>query len=114
MDRGIVTGPRYPDHTDCRGRLRPLCFGNEGGTRGGGEEIERAKARDQGRQCQAHREHPAGLIRVQNHQLRAGIHADARRGERIPLEPELRRDRTDVARGLHYPKRIPWQDQGGV
>ena len=32
----------------------------------------------------------------------------------IPVEPELRRHRAGVARGLHHPLRVPGQDQGSL
>ena len=35
----------------------------------------------------------------------ARVHADARRGQGIQMEPQLRRHRADVARRLHHPQR---------
>ena len=32
----------------------------------------------------------------------------------VRLESELRRDRADVARRLHHPQRVSWQDQESV
>jgi 6-phosphogluconate dehydrogenase len=46
--------------------------------------------------------------------LHPGLHADARRGRGVQVEPELRRHRADVARRLHHPLGLPGQDQGGV
>ena len=52
-----------------------------------------------------HRRHPRGALRLQDRQLRAGLHAHARGGQGIRLEPELRRHRAHVARRLHHPHR---------
>lgn len=45
-----------------------------------------------------------GPLRLQDHFLRAGLHAAAAGGQRVRLDPELRRDRSDVERRLHHPK----------
>lgn len=45
-----------------------------------------------------------GSLRVQDHFLRAGIHAAATGGQRVQLVPQLRRHRSDVERRLHHPK----------
>lgn len=46
----------------------------------------------------------AGSLRIQDHFLRAGIHAAATGGQRVQLVPQLRRHRADVEGGLHHPK----------
>ena len=61
-----------------------------------------------------HRRHPRRALRLEDRQLRAGLHAHARGGRRIQLEPQLRRHRADVARRLHHPQRVPRQDQGSL
>ena len=53
-------------------------------------------------------------LRLEDHLLRAGLHAHARGRQGIQLEPQLRRHRPDVARRLHHPQRVPGQDQGRV
>ena len=53
-------------------------------------------------------------LRLEDHQLCPGLHADAGGGQGIQLEPQLRRHRPDVARRLHHPLPLPGQDQGGV
>ena len=58
--------------------------------------------------------HPQGALRLEDHQLHPGLHADAGRRPAVQVEPELRRHRPDVARRLHHPQRLPRQDQGGV
>ena len=63
---------------------------------------------------QIHRRHPPRALCLEDHFLRAGLHADARRGQGIQVEPELRRHRADVARRLHHPQPVPGQDQGGL
>ena len=65
----------------------------------------------------ARRFHPrpgAGGLRGQDHQLHAGLHADAGRGAHLQLESELRRRRLNVARGLHHPLGLPGQDPGSL
>ena len=53
-------------------------------------------------------------VRLENRQLRPGLHAHARGGQGIRMEPQLRRHRPDVARRLHHPLAFPGQDQGGL
>jgi len=47
---------------------------------------------------------PQGALRLQDHLLRAGLHAAAAGGQRLRLVPELRSHRSDVERRLHHPK----------
>jgi len=58
-----------------------------------------------------HRRHQERPLRVQDRQLRAGLHAHARSREAIQVEPELRRHRPHVAWWLHHPLPLPRQDQ---
>ena len=99
---------------DRRGRVRPLPERDEGRARGGVEDPEGTEVQVRRRQEGVRRRHPAGAAGVEDRLLRAGFHAAARGGQGIPLEPELRRDRDGVARGLHHPVGVPGQDQGGV
>lgn len=46
----------------------------------------------------------AGPLRLQDHFLRAGLHAAAAGSQRVRLVPQLRRHRSDVERRLHHPK----------
>ena len=55
-----------------------------------------------------------GAARLQDRLLRAGLHAHERSREGVQVEPELRRHRADLARRLHHPLRVPWQDQGSL
>ena len=66
------------------------------------------------RQGRVRRGHPPGTLRLEDHLLRAGLHAHAHRREDVRLEPQLRRHRAYVARRLHHPQRVPREDQGGV
>jgi 6-phosphogluconate dehydrogenase len=61
-----------------------------------------------------HQLHSRRPLCLEDHQLRAGLHVDALGGEAIRLEFELRRNRSDVARRLHYPLAVPGQDQGSL
>ena len=61
-----------------------------------------------------HRGHPARALRLEDRQLRTGLHADARGGQGIQVELELRWHRPHVARRLHHPLPLPRQDQGGL
>jgi 6-phosphogluconate dehydrogenase len=54
------------------------------------------------------------LYCLEDCQLCARVHVDARRGQRVRLEFELRRHCLDVARRLHYPLAFPRQDQGSL
>jgi 6-phosphogluconate dehydrogenase len=97
---------------DRRGGLRPLPVGPQGRARRAHAAGPRAKtfaatATPSSTTC-------AGALRLQDRQLRPGLHADAGGGQGIRLEPQLRRHRPDVARRLHHPQRLPRQDQGGL
>ena len=49
----------------------------------------------------------AGSLCFQDHFLRAGFHAAATGGQRVWLEPQLRRHRSDVEGRLHHPEVRP-------
>ncbi len=87
-----------PRHPDRRGRLRPLPERHEGRARRGVEDPHRSQGEVRRRQEGLRRGHPAGAARLQDRLLRPGLHADARGGQGIQVEPELRRHRHDVAR----------------
>ena len=79
-----LAGTRHPDHADRRGRLRALPVCAEGRTRRGLEKTERARDTiDSRRPRQVHRGHPPRALLLEDHLLRAGLHADARRGQGI-------------------------------
>ena len=54
------------------------------------------------------------LLLLEDHQLRAGLHAAASGGEGVRLEPEHGRHRADVARRMHHSQPVPRQNQGCV
>ncbi len=72
------------------------------------------EARRDRRSQGVHRRRAARAVLLEDHLLRAGLHAAARGGEGAGLESELRRHRADVARRLHHPQPLPGQDQGSV
>ncbi len=53
-------------------------------------------------------------VRLEDRQLRPGLHADAGGGQGAQVESQLRRHRLDLARRLHHPLGLPRQDQGGL
>ena len=110
----------HSDHADGRGGLFPLRLGVERRAREGREEIERSAPgahehrRESRKEKGVHRRHHERALRLENRQLRAGLHAHARGGEGIRMESQLRRHRADVARRLHHPLAFPRQDQGSL
>ncbi|MCK7479277.1 MAG: hypothetical protein M0C28_19375 [Candidatus Moduliflexus flocculans] len=104
-----AAGPGHPAHPDRRGGLRPLPLGDEGRARGGRQGARRARRRKfAGDQQAVRRGHPRGALRLQDRLLRPGLHAHARGGQGVRLEPQLRRHRPDVARRLHHPLASSW------
>ena len=107
--------PGHARHADRRGGVRPLLSALKdervaaakvlAGPQG---QVRRATGR---RSSTTSAQASTGL---QDHLLRPGLHADARGGQGVQLEPQLRRHRADVARRLHHPLRLPGQDQGGL
>ena len=65
-----------------RSGLRPLPVGAEGRARRGGEDARGAGDREADRPRAVHRRRRDGALREQDHQLRAGLRADARRRPR--------------------------------
>ncbi len=92
-----------------------LPVGAERRARGGGEGSARAEVEAEGgRPREVHRGCAARAVLLEDHQLRAGLHAAAGRGQGVRLEPEHGRHRADVARRLHHSQPVPGQDQGRV
>ena len=105
----------HPADPDRRGGAGPLSVGAQGGAGGG---LARCSAGPEtsfdGDADGIHRRPPTGALRLEDRLLRPGLHADARRGGGVRLEPQLRRHRPHVARRLHHPLGLPRQDQGGL
>src|SRR6266576_2526616 len=97
MDRNLVTGTWNSDYVDCRGGLFPLDFGIERRARCRTKKAEGSKTKHQRRSQSVRRKYPPRSLRLEDHFLRAGLHADARGCQRIQLESQLRRNRPDVA-----------------
>ncbi len=61
-----------------------------------------------------HRGRSPRALLLQDHLLRAGLHAAPRGGKGPEMEPELRRHRPDVAWRMHHSKQIPGQNQDSL
>ena len=105
LDQGV------PLDVDRRGGVRSRVVGSEGGARRGAEAHQAGRQRVQGRAPATHRRSAAGAVRVEDHQLRAGLSAAARGGEDVPVEPELWRHRVGLARRLHHSFGVPGRHQ---
>ena len=89
-----------------------LPVGAERRAGGSVEVLEGRREAHRGRPQEVYRRRAAGAVLLQDHQLCAGLHAAAGRGEGEWLEPEHGRDRADVARRMHHSQPVPGQDQG--
>ena len=114
MDEHGGAGRRLAAHADWRGRLCAVALGHERRAAGGVPRLIRRSAAFRRRQNRVHRRHPAGVVRFENRVVCAGVRTDAGGGRDLRLEIELRRDRADVARRLHYPLGVFGENQGGV
>src|SRR5688500_11702848 len=114
MDGDFVAGVGYSYHVDGGGGLFAGGVGVEGRASEGVAEIEGTAAEDFGRSHEVGRRHSQSAVCLKNYFVCAGLHAVAGGGEGIWLESEQRRDRADVAGGVHYPERVFGQDQGSV
>ena len=106
--------PRHAGHADRRSGVCALPQRHEGRPRGGIQDPQRAQVPVRRRPQGLRRGYSPGAAGLQAGLLRAGLHAAARGGQGIPLEPQLRRHRHGVARGMHHPLRLPGQDQRGL
>src|ERR1043166_6324331 len=75
------------------------------------KKLKGPQACHQRRSQKNRRRHPSCALRLENRLLRPRLHAHARCGEGIQLEPQLRRHRPHVARRLHHPQRLSGQNQ---
>ena len=105
---------RHAGHADRRSRVRPLPLRHERRARGGLGHSDRAASPHGAGPRDFHRGRAPRALLLQDHFLRAGLHAAARSRQGSRLEPQLRRHRPDVARRLHHPQPLPGQDQGSL
>ena len=80
-----LAGPGRPQHAGDRSGLRPVAFGDEGGTGASGQDPLRSLGPLQGSAAIIRRAHPAGPVCLQDLQLRAGLRATSRRSHRAPV-----------------------------
>jgi 6-phosphogluconate dehydrogenase len=87
MDGHQFAGPRHPDHADGRSGLFALRLGVEGRAREGRAKLKGPRpaltsiAAESRKEKAVHRRHHERALRLEDRQLRAGLHAHARGGK---------------------------------